>query len=84
MMLHVHGGLVVPACMRKELVSLAHATHIGIEGCFRRVRECFFCVLGWRLMSKKMFSSVKCDRTSQTKELLLQNEVIEIMAQVSR
>ena len=34
--------LVVPACMRKELMSVAHATHIGIEGCFRRDRECLF------------------------------------------
>ena len=34
--------LVVPVCMRKELMSMAHATHIGIEGCLRRVRECLF------------------------------------------
>lgn len=46
--------------------------------------DTYYSVLGWRLMSKKMFSSVKCDRTSQTKELLLQHEVIETMAQVSR
>lgn len=39
MMLHVHRGLVIPACMRKELMSLAHATHIDIEGCLRWVRE---------------------------------------------
>ena len=32
--------LVVPACMRKELMSVVHATHIAIEGCLRRVREC--------------------------------------------
>ena len=82
-MLHVHRGLVIPACMRKELMSLAHATHIDIEGCLRRVRECFFGV-GLRLMSKKMFSSVTCDRTSQVKELVLQHEVIETMAQGSR
>ena len=29
--------LAVPVCMRKELMSMAHATHIGIEGCLRRV-----------------------------------------------
>ena len=71
MMLHVHRGLVVPACMRKELMSLAHATHIDIEGCLQQFRECFFFGVGLRLMSKKMFSSVKCDRTSQAKELVL-------------
>ena len=39
--------LVVPACMRKELKSAAHATQIGIEGCLRRVRECLF----WPMMA---------------------------------
>lgn len=34
--------LVVPICMRKELMSVAHSTHIGTEGCLRRVRECLF------------------------------------------
>ena len=29
--------LVVPGCMPKELMSLAHATHIGIEGCLWQV-----------------------------------------------
>ena len=29
--------LVVPACKRKELMSVVHETHIGIEGCLRRV-----------------------------------------------
>ena len=34
--------LVVPTCIRKELMSVAHSTHIGIEGCLRRVCECLF------------------------------------------
>ena len=34
---------VVPTCMRKELMFVAHSTHIGTEGCLRRVRaECLF------------------------------------------
>ena len=28
--------LVVPAAVRTELISVAHASHIGIEGCLRR------------------------------------------------
>ena len=70
--------LVVPACMRKELMSVAHATHIGIEGCLRRVRECLF----WPMMASDVKDYVsKCDvclahRTSQTKEPLLQHEVV--------
>ena len=31
--------LVVPAAMRKEMMAVAHASHIGIEGCIRRARE---------------------------------------------
>ena len=50
----VHRGLVIPACMRKELMSLAHATHIDIEGCLRRVRECFF----WRRIASDVKENV--------------------------
>ena len=28
--------LVVPACLRKELMVVVHSSHIGIEGCIRR------------------------------------------------
>ena len=44
--------VVVPACMRKELMSVAHATHISIDGYLRQVRECFF----WP------FDCVRCQR----------------------
>ncbi|PFX31634.1 Retrovirus-related Pol polyprotein from transposon 17.6 [Stylophora pistillata] len=70
--------LVVPTCMRKELMSVAHSTHIGTEGCLRRVRECLF----WPRIASDVKDYVsKCDvclayRTSQTKEPLLQHEVI--------
>ena len=67
--------LVVSSSMRKELMSVAHATHIGIEGYLGRVREC----LVWPRMASDYVS--KCDvclahRTSQTKEPLPQHEVI--------
>ena len=70
--------LVVPTSMHKELMSVAHSTHIGIEGCLRRVRECLF----WMRMASDVKDYVsECDmclayRTSQTKERLLQHEVI--------
>ena len=70
--------LVVPACMRKELMSVANATHIGIEGCLQRVRECLF----WLMMASDVKDYVsKCGdclahRTSQTKEPLLQHDVV--------
>ena len=34
--------LVVPAAVRTELMSVAHASRIGIEGCLRRMRECLY------------------------------------------
>ena len=70
--------LVVPTCVRKELMSVAHFTHIGIEGCLRSVRECLF----WPRIASDVKDNVsKCEvclayRTSHTKEPLLQHEVI--------
>ena len=34
--------LVVPAAMRREMMAVAHASHIGIEGCIRRARETMY------------------------------------------
>ena len=48
--------LVVPVCMRKELMSMAHATHIGIEGCLRRVRECLF----WQAVVRELKTMFSC------------------------
>ena len=59
-------------------MSVAHSTHIGIEGYLRRVRECLF----WPRIASDVKDFVsKCDvclayHTSQTKEPLLQHEVI--------
>ena len=59
-------------------MSVAHATHIGIEGSLRCVRECLF----WPRMASDVKDYVsKCDvclahLTSQTKKPLLQHEVI--------
>ena len=32
--------LVIPVCLRAELLAVTHASHIGIEGCLRHAREC--------------------------------------------
>ena len=42
--------LFVPSRMRKEFMSLAHSSHIGLGGCLRRLRECMF----WPGMSAQM------------------------------
>ena len=70
--------LVVPTRLRKELMEVAHSSHIGIEGCLRRARECFL----WPQISTELREYVaKCDiclshRTAQQKEPLMQHEVV--------
>jgi len=69
--------LYIPSALRKEFMSLAHSTHIGLGGCLRRLRECMF----WPGMSAQMKDLVsKYDvclthRNSQVQEPLLQHEV---------
>ena len=65
--------LIVLAGMRKEMLAVAHATHIGIEGCLRRARE---------IMSASELNEYisKCDictrhRKSQSKEPLQSYDV---------
>ena len=67
--------LIIPAAMRKEMMSLAHASHIGIEGCIRRARETTY----WPHMSSELKEYIlKCDicmayRSSPAKEPLMQH-----------
>ena len=70
--------LVIPVCLRAELMAVTNASHIGIEGCLHRAREYLF----WPHMSQdlKMFIST-CDicqthQRSQQKEPLQQHEMI--------
>ena len=68
--------LVVPAALRKEMMAVVHASHIGIEGCIRRARESMF----WPRMSSELKEYIsKCDvcmahRASQGKEPIVQHE----------
>ena len=69
--------LFVPSALRKESMSLAHSSHIGLGGCLRRLRECMF----WPRMNSEMKDFVyQCDvclthRDSQAREPLCQHEV---------
>ena len=68
--------IVIPATMRKEMMSVAHASHIGIEGCIRRARESMY----WPRMSSEMKEFIaKCDicmahRATPAKEPIIQHE----------
>jgi transposase InsO family protein len=70
--------LVVPSCLRKELMELTHSSHIGVEGCIRRAKECLF----WPRMTSELKEFVsKCDvcmahRNNPSKEPILQHEII--------
>ena len=69
--------LIVPVGMRKEMLALAHATHIDIEGCLRIAREIMF----WPRMASELKEYIsKCDictrhRESLTKEPLQSYDV---------
>ncbi len=69
--------LVLPAGLRKEMLALAHATHIGIEGCLRRAREIMF----WPRMTSELKEYIsKCDvgmrhRDAPSKEPLQPHDV---------
>ena len=71
--------LVIPAAMRKEMTAVAHATHIGTEGCIRKTRDSMY----WPRMSTELKEYIsKCDvclahRASPGKEPLLQHEVVK-------
>ena len=53
------GSLVVmPAALRKEMMTTCHQTHIGLEGCIRRARECLF----WPRMATELKEYIsKCE-----------------------
>ena len=71
--------VIIPRVMRKEMITLAHESHIGMEGCVRRARETMF----WPSMSAEIKDFVaKCDvclryRPSQGKESLMQHQLAE-------
>ena len=70
--------VVVPAPMRKEIMAITHATHIGVEGCIRRARETMY----WPRMSTELKEYIsKCDicmvhRPALSKKPLQQHEFI--------
>ena len=70
--------LVVPAALRTELMSVVHASHIGIEGCPRRMRECLY----WPRMTTQVKDYIsKCEvcllhRSAPPREPLRQHDFV--------
>ena len=70
--------IIVPAPMRKEMMSIGHATHIGVEDCMRSARETMY----WPRMSTELKEYIgKCDicmaqRAIPGKEPLQQHDFV--------
>ncbi|XP_030578703.1 uncharacterized protein K02A2.6-like [Archocentrus centrarchus] len=68
---------VIPDAMRTEITSRIHASHLGVEGCLRRARECVY----WLGMNEQIKQYIaKCDicrsmDDKQQKETLIPHEV---------
>lgn len=68
--------IVIPSTLRREIIELVHATHIGMEGCLRRARDSMY----WPRMSTQLKDYIsKCDvcmshRPQQCKEPFQQHE----------
>ena len=70
--------LVVPAALRKEMMSAVNASHIGVEGCIRSARDSLY----WPRMTTELKEYIaKCDiclshRSLPCKEPLMQHEFV--------
>ena len=71
--------LVVPAVIRKDMLTMIHSTHIGVEGCIRRARDSLY----WPGMGTEIKEYIQrcgvclAHRSSPGKEPILQHEVPE-------
>ena len=69
--------VVVPIALRREMMSVCHATHVGVEGCIRRARESMF----WPRMATELKEYIsKCEtcvthRALPQKETFLQHDI---------
>ena len=70
--------LVLPSPLRKEMMAVVHATHIGVEGCIRRARDSLY----WPRMATELKEYIsKCDicmahRDTPSKEPLQQHDFV--------
>ena len=58
---------VIPKSVRRDMLQRIHASHMGIEGCLRRARECLY----WSAMSSQIKDLIQhCEicRSSDTKQ----------------
>ena len=69
--------ICVPRALRHEFIEMFHASHLGVEGCLRRARECYF----WPLMNAEVKDYVsKCSvcnamKPEQSREPMIPHEI---------
>jgi hypothetical protein len=69
--------VIVPISLRQEMVERTHSSHVGIEACLRRARECLY----WPGMNADIKKHVqKCEicsnhQVTQQKETLMSHEL---------
>jgi len=62
--------VVVPTSLRRELKQAIHSSHVGIEGCLRRARECLY----WPGMSADIKQFIAACEICRTYEVTQQKE----------
>lgn len=78
--LFLNHKIIVPYCLRKEMIKLAHKPHMGIEKTTNRLRQIFY----WPKLSVDVFDFVKsckiCEKYSKSniKEPLIPQEIPDI------
>lgn len=69
--------VVIPVDLRQTLKDRVHSSHLGVEGCLRRARECLF----WPNMNAEMKDFIsrcaicRSHETSQQKETLMSHDI---------
>ena len=69
--------IIIPRSVRNEIIEKLHESHIGIQGCTRRARECVY----WPGMTKDIENSISQCKTcesfgnKQQKEPLMSHEI---------
>ena len=65
--------VLIPATMRKLMKEKIHSSHLGIEGCLRRARECLY----WPKMSQEIKDYIQQCEICTTYETTPQKETLE-------
>ena len=68
------GRIVVPKCLQRELMQRIHGSHLGINGCLTRAREC----VHWLNMSNQLGDFISTCHSCPEHDLRQTREPIEV------